>query len=46
MFNLVNLYKFDVNGKTAIIQATSLFAAFLILENAGHKNYSYQGIIQ
>jgi len=45
MFNLVQWYKFDVNGRTALVPALSVLAACTILENEGYTNYSYQGIV-
>ncbi len=44
MFNLVNWYKFNVNGKVALVPAKSLFGAFMTLENEGYTNYSYIGM--
>lgn len=43
MFNLVNWYKFEINGKTALVAATSVVAACDILENEGYSKYSFMG---
>lgn len=46
MFNIVKIYQFSINGKLAIIQATSLIAATDIIENSGYNNYRFIKIMQ
>lgn len=46
-FNQVNWYKFEINGKRAIIPATSIMDAISIIQSElGDVTYSYRGIVE
>lgn len=41
LFNLSKMYQFSINGKLAVIQATSMLDAMQTIENEGHTNYRF-----
>ena len=41
MFNLVQLYKFSVEGKECIVPASSLIVAMNELESSGYFTYRF-----
>ncbi len=43
-FNQVNWYKFEIDGKSAIVRATSVMGAVnYIKKELGNVKYNYQG---
>jgi len=43
MFKVRSFYKFSINGKTALILATSVLNAMDIIESEGFTSYAYMG---
>jgi hypothetical protein len=41
VFNLVGMYLFNVDGKKAIVPASSMLAAIEILENEGYSKFNF-----